>query len=99
MDFKGNFLNWLLEELQSLIDNCKFVVEAGGYRVIGPNGNRMFLPYTRGNGSIGYYWSGNKGFVLEFQPGGAELNSYDYPELVNNFATYCGLSIRAVRSY
>ena len=87
------------DQFKELIDNCKFVVEAGGYRVIGPNGNRMFLPYTRGNGSIGYYWSGNKGFVLEFQPGGAELNSYDYPELCNNFATYCGLSIRAVRSY
>lgn len=87
------------DQFKELIDNCKFVVESGGYRVIGPNGNRMFLPYTRGNGSIGYYWSGNKGVVLEFQPGGAELNSYDYPELVNNFATYCGLSIRAVRSY
>ena len=87
------------DQFKELIDNCKFVIEAGGYRVIGPNGNRMFLPYTRGNGSIGYYWSGNKGFVLEFQPGGEELNSYDYPELRNNFATYCGLSIRAVRSY
>lgn len=87
------------DQFKELIDNCKFVIEAGGYRVIGPNGNRMFLPYTRGNGSIGYYWSGNKGFVLEFQPGGKELNSYDYPELCNNFATYCGLSIRAVRSY
>ena len=29
MDFKGNFLNWLLEELQSLIDNCKFCKKFG----------------------------------------------------------------------
>ena len=29
MDFKGNFLNWLLTMLQSLIDNCKFCKKFG----------------------------------------------------------------------
>lgn len=85
------------EQMEELVENCRFVVKSNGYDVIGPNGNTIFLPYTRGNGNIGYYWSGNKGYVLEFQPGYKKLNDNDNAELVSNFATYCGLSIRPVK--
>ncbi len=59
-----------LAEIQELIDQCKWewTIEGGhkGYRVIGPNGNSIFLPaagYRIGTsvyhqGSDGYYWSG-----------------------------------------
>ena len=76
---------------------CRFTIRAHGYEVVGPNGNKLLLPYTHGNDQKGYYWSGNKGYVLEFQPGYKEINQDDDAELVENFATYCGLSIRAVK--
>lgn len=85
------------KQMQELIQKCRFVIQTKGYEVIGPNGNRIFLPYTRGNSNIGYYWSGNKGYVLEFQPGYKKLNEDDDAELVNNFATYCGLSVRPIK--
>lgn len=65
--------------------------------MIGSNGNKIFLPYTRENSNIGYYWSGNKGYVLEFQPEYKNSNEDDEAELRNNFATYCGLSVRPVK--
>ena len=63
------------EELRELVDNCNWerarVNGVYGYRVIGPNGNSIFLPaagycfdaidYYRG--SCGYYWSATLGSV------------------------------------
>ena len=63
------------EELRELVDNCNWerarVNGVYGYRVIGPNGNSIFLPaagycfdaidYYRG--SFGYYWSATLGSV------------------------------------
>lgn len=85
------------KQMQELIQKCRFIIRTEGYDVIGPNGNKIFLPYTRGNSNIGYYWSGNKGYVLEFQPGYKKSNQDDEAELRNNFATYCGLSVRPVK--
>ena len=85
------------KQMQELIQKCRFVIRTKGYDVIGPNGNKIFLPYTRGNGNIGYYWSGNKGYIMEFQPGYKKNNQDDKAELRNNFATYCGLSVRPVK--
>lgn len=90
------------EQVDELIRNCRFVVKKKGFEVIGPNGNSIFLPYTDGNGDsnygYGYYWSGNKGYVLEFQPGYAKLNEETDAEMSDNFASNCGLSIRPVRA-
>lgn len=85
------------KQMQELIQKCRFIIRTEGYDVIGPNGNKIFLPYTRGNSNIGYYWSGNKGYVLEFQPGYKKSNQDDEAELRNNFATFCGLSVRPVK--
>lgn len=86
-----------MKQMQELIEKCRFVIRSNGYDVIGPNGNKLFLPYTRGDGNIGYYWSGNKGCVLEFQPGYKKLNEDDEAFLSTNFASYCSLSIRPVK--
>ena len=57
-------------EIQELIDKCnwEWTTEGGhkGYRVTGPNGKSIFLPFAgyrngtsvRYQGSYGYYWSG-----------------------------------------
>lgn len=85
------------DQFNELIKKCKFYIQSRGYKVVGPNGNYIFLPYTRGNSCIGYYWSGNKGYVLEFQPGNKGIDQIDEAELAYPFATYCGLSIRPVK--
>lgn len=86
------------EQFEELIMTCKFVIREKGYEVIGPTGKKMFLPYSKGNNHIGYYWSGIKSKVLEFQPGNNTINQEDKPEIRENFATYCQLSIRPVKS-
>ena len=60
-----------VEEFQELIDYClwewiKFNDVAWGYKVTGPNGEKIFFPatgyydgsYKRNYGTSGYYWSG-----------------------------------------
>lgn len=87
--------NWQLpsiSQVKELIKYCSFRFNSDGLMVVGPNGNTMFLPYTRGNDNIGYYWTGNKGYVMEFQ-----VNPP--PFISENFASYCGLSIRPVYRY
>lgn len=52
-------------DVQELIDKCTWAREEGGYRVSGPNGNSIFLPYTgfREGSSLsypnelGFYWT------------------------------------------
>lgn len=85
------------DQFNELIEKCKFYIKPRGYKVVGPNGNHIFLPYTRGNSSIGYYWSGNKGYVLEFQPGYKGVDQIDEATIAFPFATYCSLSIRPVK--
>lgn len=52
------------DEFNELIDKCTWVATDNGFRVIGPNGNEIFLPFTgksMENGVYGrdqmYYWS------------------------------------------
>lgn len=52
------------EEFKELIDKCTWVATGNGFRVIGPNGNEIFLPFTgMGNGNSlnesnkMFYWS------------------------------------------
>lgn len=87
-------------QMEELIKCCKYSLDGNGYRFVGPNGNSIFLPFTEPATencvlSIGYYWSGNKGYILEFQ----SEPSQDYEPFVEfPFASYCGNSIRAVKS-
>jgi len=74
------------EQFQELIDSCqcKWNEKKGGYEIIGPNGNNIFLPalgyrYENYNkiydgGSGGYYWSSTEysssyGYYLFFRSG------------------------------
>lgn len=52
-------------EMQELIEKCTWAREADGYRVTGPNGNNIFLPYTGFRegpaltypNETGFYWT------------------------------------------
>ena len=96
-------------ELQELEDNCtqKHVTINGinGFKLIGPNGNSIFLPAAgfRENTSsyycnnIGYYWGGTP-----YNGNGG--NKYDYScslifenyIYIPDFSRFCGCSIRPV---
>lgn len=54
------------EQLQELKDKCTWTWTGSGYKVVGPNGNSLYLPaagdlycdgYVYSVGSHGYYWS------------------------------------------
>ena len=97
----------IFAEMQELKDQCKWkwTIVGGhkGHRVIGPNGNSIFLPAAgyrydtgvRDRGSLGYYWSGSlyegnsyNVYYLVFYNGGAYW-VYDYDR-------YVGYSVRPV---
>lgn len=72
--------NWRMpsnEEVQELIDNCKWEFTGTGYKVTGSNGNSIFLPAAGyrygdkwfGNGNAGYYATGEI------------LGSYNFPSM------------------
>lgn len=101
-------------QMQELVTYCKFYVDRLGYKVIGPNGNSIFLPYNNGateeelaKTRIGDYWTGEKSAYLEIQPSVLEDGKED--NNVKNFnkslfdqalgmATYCCLSVRPVKA-
>lgn len=105
-------------ELIELKDNCQIVYTTlngiKGVRVIGPNGNCIFLPaancknesgYRDSIGYYGYYWSGdadNVGYEnYNYYFGRAYyLRSSDYSLSIDDGYpdVYYGLSIRAVRN-
>ena len=96
------------EEFEELIDNCtwEWTSKGGhnGYKVIGPNGNSIFLPAagdrngadTHGAESGGYYWSASPcegdsqgAYHLYFLSDGWGAYLYYH-------CSYCGLSVRPV---
>ena len=70
-----------VEEFQELKDNCDWewdaVNDVNGYKVVGPNGNSIFLPAAglfseakvSNMGSIGFYWSGSLVYADNNQAG------------------------------
>ena len=72
--------NWRMptkDQFQELIDKCKWEFTGTGYRVIGPNGNSIFLPaagYRYGNQWVG---NGNAGYYAT----GQILGSYNFPSM------------------
>lgn len=74
------------KDFQELIHNCKWTLGASGAIVKGPNGNKIFLPFSGrcypdgvNNRTIyGYYWSGT---CVEDDDGGIDLFVY---------TLYCG---------
>lgn len=70
------------EEIEELIEECEWELQANGYQVTGPNGNSIFLPFTgfrygeglEGAGQFGYYWSGVVDATYTFPSGPDQLN-------------------------
>ncbi len=94
------------EEQDELTNNCTWTWTTqngvNGYKVVGPNGNSIFLPaagYMYGTslyyvGSCGYYWSGslntsnpNSAYYVDFSSSSVYRGSY---------YRYYGLSVRPV---
>lgn len=101
-------------DFQELISACRWVYEerngCSGYKVIGPNGNDIFLPstgYRRGWACYalerGYYWTGTMRsgtspypYVLNFDSSSKGLNTTSVSGLVYPGKDY-GCAIRPVR--
>lgn len=60
------------EQVKELINSCSFYLDLRGYKVVGPNGNTLFLPFTRDEGSTCLYMAGNKGSELHIFPESAK---------------------------
>ena len=83
-------------DVQELINKCTWAREADGYRVTGPNGNSIFLPYTgfREGAALsypdetGFYWTSDTLLALR-------LDKTDKPT-VKDATGYIGMAIRPV---
>lgn len=97
------------DEFKELVDRCiwKWTIFNGvkGHLVIGPNGNRIFLPATgnRGNmgiydvGSHGYYWTGTLDESSNYDANGIELfENFRMLNLKEQYRRYRGLTVRPV---
>lgn len=97
------------DELTELIDKCTWIVTDNGFRVIGTNGNEIFLPFTgmrveshtEGSSKL-YYWSSTYNTLpLHKEDYWAYyLNSYTSgskvsPTVISNYV-YNGMCIRPV---
>lgn len=91
--------NWTIPssaDVQELIEKCTWVREADGYRVTGPNGNSIFLPYTGfRDGSVlsypdelGFYWMADTTQALRIDNAGAPA--------CKEATGYFGMAIRPV---
>ena len=94
------------EEMQELLNNCTrtWTTQNGvnGYKVTGPNGNRIFLPAAgcrynsdlKLDGSVGTYWSSS---LYESYSDGAYILDFDSDDyLWNCLYRFFGQSVRAV---
>ncbi|MBQ9440226.1 MAG: hypothetical protein IJU35_06530 [Paludibacteraceae bacterium] len=84
---KGEQTTWSahmpsVEQWRELYVNCKWVWIGGGYKVIGPNGNNIFLPIEgyvpKGKTSHykvggGYYWTSTYGEFISFDEKGVYI--------------------------
>ena len=70
------------EQLQELNDKCTWTWTGSGYKVVGPNGNSIYLPAAglrdcNGNvdgvGSHGCYWCSDDAYLLFFYSGEAGI--------------------------
>lgn len=97
------------DELYDLIDECKWEWirnnDCVGYKVVGPNGNSIFLPaagcYENSSKNYrfdigGYYWSSSELFWHELT--GTFLLEFneEYVDGDNTYRRHCGYSIRPV---
>jgi len=92
------------DEMDELVQKCSWRIEVlngvEGYRVTGPNGNSIFLPFggqkSKDNhynrGSVGYYWVS----TLSSTQAAPGLYMYDNKIAYMDYSRYFGQSIRPV---
>ena len=93
-----------ITQIEELKDMCKWIWDSykKGYKVVGPNGNSIFLPaegfkdnklYINKKGLRGYYWSsstqGQRNWFFYFVPGEVMIVNEDY--------IWSGYSVRLVQ--
>lgn len=90
-------------EFSELQNNCEWELSSlngvRGYRVIGRNGNSIFIPFAGGYQDDVCYDSGEASYLWSSTPrqDGAICSCMDADNVYNgNIAKYCGLSIRPV---
>lgn len=90
------------KEFQELIDNCKWVRTKLGCKIIGPNGNSIFLPYAGRSysavpeyvGQYAYYWTSD-GKVRESEGISVRFPTVNYAAF-ESVPAYSGRSVRPV---
>ena len=98
------YVNWgsqwrmpSIEQLTELRTKCSWtwttLNDVNGYKVVGPNGNSIFMPTT--SGSYGYYWSRTLDTDYPYYAWSLYFYS-DYVGTSYNYRYY-GLSVRPVR--
>ena len=94
-------------ECQELIDKCKWewvaVNRVNGYKVTGPNGNKIFLPATGSRSGSLHYFAGSDGYYWSSTPDESNaiyaFNLYfncDDSHYVDYISRYSGFCIRPV---
>ena len=86
------------ENVQELLQRCTWTREADGYRVTGPNGKSIFLPYTGFRDGavlnypdeVGLYWTSDNGQALRME------NDGNYEIIETNVCA--GMAVRPVMS-
>ena len=90
---------WMLpttENVQELIDNCTWTREADGYRVTGPNGNSIFLPYTGFRESVLLNFPNELGMYRTQGNQVLQLRSTDGEYRIADANDYAGMAVRPV---
>ncbi|MCH4156464.1 MAG: fibrobacter succinogenes major paralogous domain-containing protein [Muribaculaceae bacterium] len=98
-----------IAEFQELVDKCtwKWITFKGveGMKVVGPNGNSIFLPFAgyregtdlRDGGAYGYYWSGTLDSKTSVAAHRLQICIYGNYSCDESSSRYQGFSIRPVK--
>lgn len=102
-------------EMMELLENGNIILATyngvDGARIVGPNGNSIFLPFAGfrneygifGKGVDGYYWSSVTSGIAHLDRHSYVLNFYysafykEHYASISEEARYCGLTIRGVK--
>lgn len=95
-------------QYQELIDNCTWTIENGAYRVTGPNGKSILLPFAGcrydGNGYSGTHSATTDGYYMAKSVNTSNYGNGDILSIatknnyksVSNFSRFYGISVRPV---
>ncbi len=92
------------DQWKELKEKCRWTWTSGGYEVVGPNGNSIFLPVAGAYkekgvvaSSWGNYWSSTLDVLYAIGADGLVFNSDTI--IIGSYSRYQGLSVRPVCSF